>query len=158
MQKSPNPFMLFGIVLLLLGVVLAALIYATIDPIEALPLGDVRTVSTQEGEQLRVTVADTPAEREQGLSGRTALAPGSGMLFVFDVDDVWKIWMKDMHIGIDIIWLAQDGTIIDIEQFVSPESYPATFTPRAPARYVLELGAGEAATYRLKIGDKLILN
>ena len=34
--------------------------------------------------RLTVESADTPAEREQGLMGRTSLRPDEGMVFVFD--------------------------------------------------------------------------
>ena len=38
------------------------------------------------GETIRVSVADTPSQREQGLSGRAGLAEDEGMLFVFPKD------------------------------------------------------------------------
>src|SRR6185295_775100 len=41
-----------------------------------------------------VEIADTESSREQGLSGRTSLAEGQGMLFVFGQRGNWGIWMK----------------------------------------------------------------
>ena len=54
-----------------------------------------RTISIG-GTVIYVDVADTEVLREQGLSGRLNLPEGRGMLFVFENDDTWGIWMKDM--------------------------------------------------------------
>lgn len=104
-----------------------------------------------------VLVADTPEEQRQGLSGRTGLGPDEGMLFVFQKDDLYGIWMKDMKFPIDIVWLSLTGKVITIEPNVSPQTYPHTFTPKTPARYVLELPAGYAQRHNLKVGDTIII-
>src|SRR3989344_4329125 len=49
-------------------------------------------------------VADTLALQTRGLSGRTSLGEGEGMLFIFDQEGTHGIWMKDMHFAIDIVW------------------------------------------------------
>ena len=43
---------------------------------------------------LPVELAVTPEERRQGLSDRPSLAPGTGMLFVFESDGHRQFWMK----------------------------------------------------------------
>lgn len=90
----------------------------------------------------RVHIADTPEEQQKGLSIFDKLPPATGMFFVFDHDDIYGIWMKDMKFSIDIIWIDAEGTIVDIVQHATPESFPQVFTPRAPARYVLEMRSG----------------
>lgn len=110
-----------------------------------------------DGKTIHVTIADTESARERGLGGRAELAPDEGMLFVFPSDGNYAFWMKDMSFPIDIIWLAADGTIVHIEQAVSPATYPETFAPETPARYVLELPAGYAKAYTVKVGDKAAL-
>ena len=104
-----------------------------------------------------VETAATQAARERGLSGRDSLAPNTGMLFVFDTDGVWGIWMKDMKFSIDILWLAEDGTVITVVPNVSPSSYPTSFRPTSPARFVLELPAGFAAAHSISVGNKFVL-
>jgi uncharacterized protein len=104
-----------------------------------------------------VDVADTAALREQGLSGRTSLGPGNGMLFIFEHDGNWGIWMKDMRFAIDIVWMDKEGGVVGLEAEVSPQTYPASFYPDSPARYVLELPAGAAAAYGIAIGAKIVL-
>ncbi len=106
---------------------------------------------------LVVDVADTEALREKGLSGRTSLEAGRGMLFVFNEDDRWGIWMKDMNFSIDILWLAEDGTVITVMPNVSPDSYPQAFYPTKPSRYVLEVPADYAGEHGIAEGTKFVL-
>ncbi|HCM43539.1 TPA: hypothetical protein DIS55_01130 [Candidatus Kaiserbacteria bacterium] len=104
---------------------------------------------------VRVTVADTPESRERGLSGRDGLASDEGMLFVFQNDGYHTFWMKDMLFSIDIIWLSHEGTVVDIAKDVSPDTFPMSFSPRAFARYVLELPARFVEEYTIQIGDEV---
>ena len=54
---------------------------------------------------LPVELAITPEERRQGLSDRPSLAPGTGMLFVFESDGHRQFWMKNMHFPLDMVWI-----------------------------------------------------
>lgn len=107
------------------------------------------------GRNVQVTVVDTPASRERGLSGRSGLASDEGMLFVFPSDGKYGFWMKDMRFPIDIVWLSGRGEVLDMRTSVSPASYPAVFEPKAPARFVLELPAGFTDAYTVRIGDEV---
>ena len=120
------------------------------------PTGALQTVQL-DGQTIRVSIANTEASRELGLGGRTGLAPDEGMLFVFPEDGIYAFWMKDMLFSIDMIWLADDGTVLYMAQNVSPDTYPKDFVPTSPARYVLELPAGYAKAYTVRIGDKATL-
>jgi uncharacterized membrane protein (UPF0127 family) len=103
-------------------------------------------------------IADTEEERVQGLSGFSGLGPREGLLMIFDRSDYHAIWMKDMNFPIDIIWIGEDLTIIDVTEGITPESYPAIFEPSTPARMALEVNARFVATHKLKIGDPVYLN
>ena len=91
---------------------------------------------------ISVEVADSPEERTQGLSGRARLPEGHGLLFIFQREGKWGIWMKDMKFPIDIIWMSREGNIITIARDVAPQTYPNAFYPAQPALYVLEVPAG----------------
>jgi len=55
----------------------------------------------------------------------------------------WGIWMKDMHIPIDIVWLDKNKKIVHIVKNVSPDnSTSKIFEPNTIAKYVVELPAG----------------
>mgnify|MGYP006294767647 CR=1 FL=1 len=110
--------------------------------------GDIAS-STQETTVARIANKDytleivrSQEERIRGLSGRKRLGSNSGMLFLFPTSDYHAIWMKEMNFAIDIVWLDADYKVVNIVQEATPESYPATFRPEVPARYVIELPAG----------------
>ena len=104
-----------------------------------------------------VTIADTDESREQGLSGTPTLAPGTGKLFIFDHPGKYSFWMKDMNYPIDIVWIDEEWKVVSITEAVSPLSYPMTFYPSEPVRYVLEVNAYEAVPLNLSIGTQLHL-
>lgn len=106
---------------------------------------------------VRVEVADTDELRRVGLGGRDSLGATSGMLFIFDTSDYHRFWMKDVRFLIDIIWIGEDLTVVDIMPRLSPDTYPATFEPKAPVRFVLETNANYAESFGIKIGDKVTL-
>lgn len=123
---------------------------------DAVPVSDSGSRNVQvAGETITVTVVRTPEDRAKGLGGRTGLLSGEGMLFVFDTDAKHRFWMKGMLFSIDILWISSDGKIVDTLSRVSPATYPAVFTSRAPARYVLELPAGFIEEYHVRIGDEI---
>jgi uncharacterized membrane protein (UPF0127 family) len=109
------------------------------------------------GHNLVAAVADTPALREKGLSGTHFLNGGNGMFFIFEEADEHGFWMKDMGFPIDIIWIGENNQIVDIKENVSPSTYPAVFTPSAPAKFVLEVVAGWSAKNDVQIGDTILV-
>ena len=100
----------------------------------------------------QVEIADTPEKRQQGLSGRSALADGSGMFFTFDKPGQYGFWMKDMNFPIDIVWIDENYSIVDIDENLLPETYPKVFYPDQPIKFVLEVPAGTVDKYRIATG------
>lgn len=104
-----------------------------------------------------VSIANDPDERKEGLSGVASLADQEGKLFIFDKEGYYGIWMKDMNFAIDIIWINDDLEVVHIEENIKPDSYPTVFTPREPARIVLETNAFFVETFNINLGNKLIM-
>ena len=121
----------------------------TLHPTQTLSIGSV---------DLHIAIADTEAEREQGLSGITSLAEGQGMLFVFPKDGIYSFWMKGMLFSIDMLWISSDGHVVHVVPSASPATYPHAFTPNTPARYVLEVPSGFAAEHEIGVGSKLLIS
>lgn len=140
-------------VVLLLSVGVFAVFLSTGDLFPKTSSGELLPRITVGDTSVQVMIADTPGERRQGLSGVTSLPPTRGMLFVFEEDDRYSIWMKDMHFPLDILWISADGVIVDIEENVAPETYPEVFEPEVPVRYVLEMPAGFVEAYNIVLGD-----
>lgn len=101
---------------------------------------------------IRASVANTEAERAQGLQSETYISDTRGMLFVFPYDAKWQIWMKDMTVPIDIVWLDAGKKVVGVQKNVSPDSYPDHYTPPEDARYVLELASGVAQKAHIELG------
>lgn len=114
-------------------------------PLTPLTLGEVA---------LQASIADTETTREKGLSDTPSLPKGVVKLFVFEQSAAWTFWMKDMQYPIDIIWLDENKIVIHLEPSLTPESYPATFAPPLPAKYVIETEAGFTESARITLGTK----
>ena len=65
------------------------------------------TATVQVGDALTfsVEVADTEQTQRDGLSGRTSLSEGTGMLFPFEERQEQQVWMAGMEISIDVAWI-----------------------------------------------------
>lgn len=117
---------------------------------------DRATVTSPQGVDILVRVADTEKTRMQGLSGVEQLGITEGMWFVFPQVGYYAFWMKDMNFPIDIIWIDENFIIIDRVVNVSPDTYPKTFTSSGPVKYVLEIPAGTADLHGFTIGELVI--
>ena len=109
------------------------------------------------GVSVEVSVADSMSERIKGLSGTPYLPTYVVKLFAFGVPGTHSIWMKDMNYSLDILWADEDGTIVHIEENVSPDTFPESFTSPTPAWFVVEANAGFVAQHNIQLGDELIL-
>ena len=106
-----------------------------------------------------VYMAVQQEERQQGLSGRESLGADEGMLFVFEEERQLNFWMKEMHFPLDIVWIDAQCQVVGVNEDVptpppnaSNEEIPRVQSP-SPARYVLEVNAGEAERNGLEAGD-----
>jgi hypothetical protein len=140
---------------LAVAIVLAAVLVLSVGLLWLLARGgDTRML--QAGDyRYQLEVADTPAAREQGLSGRGTLAADAGMLFAYDREGVLCFWMKDMQFPLDIIWLDAARTVVHLEENLSPGTYPENFCSPSPVQYVIELNGGQAARADIEIGQRL---
>jgi len=109
------------------------------------------------GASINAELAVTLEERARGLMFREKIGADQGMLFVFEEPDLHSFWMKNTLISLDILWLDPDRRIVHIERKVPPcVSDPCpSYGPKIPASYVLELKAGGAENYGLKLFDRL---
>jgi len=122
-------------------------------------LDELKTQAILIGDQsVEVFIADTPTTQARGLSRVPALSENTGMMFIFTEPHKPQFWMKDMHFALDMIWIDESLTIVDIHQNVTPDTYPETFSPMQPASAVIELTAGMIDELDVGVGDVLILN
>jgi len=97
-------------------------------------------------------VARTPEERAEGLMYRQELPDGTGMLFVFDDNQVRSFWMQNTYVALDIAFLDPAFTVVDIQQMS-----PMTTDPhesKLPAMFALEVREGWFAEQGIAVGAR----
>jgi uncharacterized membrane protein (UPF0127 family) len=136
-------------------IVVLALLAVLVLVLSALVFSYLPDKTLKIGEQIvSVEVVDTPAEREQGLSGRESLGRNQGMLFVFSEPSQYCLWMKDMKFSIDMIWFDKDKKVVHVQQNATPESYPESFCSPVNAKYIVEVAAGSVQKWGVNPGDQ----
>jgi uncharacterized protein len=99
-------------------------------------------------------LAVTPEQQEKGLMFRKSLRKDAGMLFVFDSDQLRFFWMKNTYIPLDLVFITSKLVVASISRHAKPFD-ETTLPSTVPARYVLEINAGEAARCKIKVGSKV---
>lgn len=116
-------------------------------PIETL------TIQTAHGAHtFRVEMATNDGQREAGLMFRREMDPDHGMLFDFNPPQQVSFWMHNTFISLDLIFIAADGTILNVAPNAPPLS-DDNIPSAGDARAVLELNAGRAAELGIVAGD-----
>ncbi len=105
-------------------------------------------------------VAANLKTRAKGLGKQDYLEINRGMLFVFEQAGQYAIWMKDMKFAIDILWIDENKTIVDIAENVKPQPGKkdkelTIYKPSGTVKYILEMNAGLVKLNGLKLGDKV---
>lgn len=113
------------------------------------------TLVTATGEHsIALEVADTPQTREIGLMNRPSMPDDSGMLFDFKETRPVTMWMKNTYLSLDMLFLDEAGMVTHVATNAQPLSL-ALISSQGPVRYVVELNGGAAASYGVKVGDRL---
>ncbi|PPT39726.1 ACR family protein [Xanthomonas arboricola] len=113
------------------------------------------------GTRYQVELAQNDADRAKGLMFRDAMADDHGMLFVHDRQEPLAYWMKNTKIALDILYFDNERRLVSQQRDVPPCSGGDACPPypsKRPARYVLELNAGQAARLNLQDGASLTLS
>jgi len=111
------------------------------------------------GKIFEAEIADTALKRAKGLSGRKTLEENKAMLFIFARPSRYSFWMVGMNLPLDIVWIS-GNKIVDISKNVpSPKigESPAARSPSMAVDKVLEVPAGSAEKFNIKIGDEVRL-
>jgi uncharacterized protein len=104
--------------------------------------------------QVRVEIAETPAQREQGLMGRRMLEPNSGMAFLWKSDVRGQFWMKNTSIPLSIAFWGKRGRILRILDMAPCLRDPCKiYDPKIAFRGALEVNRGAFARWGVRPGD-----
>jgi uncharacterized protein len=127
------------------------------DSLLALDFGQL-TPLTSDYKQVKfekLEIADDLTEQMTGLMNRRYLCPDCGMLFIFEEEDEQNFWMKNTFVPLDIIFIDNEGEIVNIAKNTKVNQTEETYPSIARARYVLEVNAGWSDKQKLKQGDRL---
>jgi uncharacterized protein len=105
---------------------------------------------------LSVEVADSSAERERGLMGRTGLAPDAGMIFLFDRPTTTAFVMRGTTISLSIAFYDRRGTISQILDMDPCRAEPCRlYFPRTAYAGALEVPQGAFRRFGVQEGDHI---
>jgi uncharacterized membrane protein (UPF0127 family) len=88
---------------------------------------------------------------------RSRLEKDSGMLFVFDREQMLDFWMKNTSIPLSIAYIDSEGIIREIYD-MKPLDISVSYPSKYPARYALEVNRGWFSRKGIRKGSRLILN
>lgn len=142
------------------SLILIALLFACISlascKSKKLPVKDIKIVR-QDGTEFTVKaeIAEKPEDRNHGFMGRKTIPDGTGMLFVFEKDQILSFWMKNTLHPLSIAYIDSKGKIRNIFD-MTPYS-TASIVSTVSVRYALEVPQGWYKKNGITEGDTVIL-
>ena len=111
-----------------------------------------------EGKEIvvKAEIASTFDERKNGFMFRQEIPDGTGMLFIFEEEQILDFWMKNTPHPLSIAYIDKNGKIRDILD-MTPYSL-ANITSSTEVLYALEVPQGWYEKVGIKTGDKLKLD
>ncbi|MBI2983515.1 MAG: DUF192 domain-containing protein [Chloroflexi bacterium] len=107
---------------------------------------------------VRVEIAETEAQRQRGLMGRTSLDEDAGMLFVWPQDTTSGFWMKDTPLRLSIAFISADGRIVRVFDMEPCTADPCpVYDPGTSYRMALEVRQGALDRQGVRVGDRIRL-
>lgn len=115
-------------------------------------------VTCKNGEKITITaeIARSAEARNYGFMERENIPDGTGMLFVFENDQILRFWMKNTPSPLSIAYIDKSGRINEIFD-MKPYSLESVEGTRY-ARYALEVPQGYFSRAGIKAGDVIDLS
>jgi uncharacterized protein len=105
---------------------------------------------------VRVEIARTEVQREQGLMGRKTLARNAGMVFLFPSAMRTRFWMKDTLIPLSIAFWNKQGRILRILDMAPCLAEPCkVYDPGVAFTGALEVNRGAFRRWRVRPGARI---
>ena len=101
-------------------------------------------------------IADTEEKRSYGLMNLANLTNHQAMLFLFEEEMMINMWMKNTLIDLDMIFIDKNNKIINIKTGAKKLSLQI-ISSKYPVNKVLEIKAGLAEKFNIKIGDYIYI-
>jgi uncharacterized membrane protein (UPF0127 family) len=122
----------------------------------ALAKGVVRFPDAPSAPEVTVQLAGTAESRQRGLMYVTSMESNAGMLFSWPEESIRSFWMRNTCIPLDMLFIAQDETIVGILEQVPVLNDAQRRVPCA-AMHVLEVNAGWTREHGVVAGQKVTI-
>ena len=104
-------------------------------------------------------VASSHEERSVGLMSREELSADEGMVFVYESPHNVSFWMKNVLIPLDIIFLNENGAVVNIEEadveVDVPDENLWSYCSASPVLWVVEVNQGLCNLYGIDVGTNV---
>ena len=120
-----------------------------------LPVKDIKIVC-QDGREFTVSaeIAEKTEDRNHGFMERKTIPDGTGMLFIFERDQILSFWMKNTPHPLSIAYIDSKGKIRDIYD-MTPYSLSSIIST-VSVRYALEVPQGWYKKNGITVGDTVV--
>ena len=102
-----------------------------------------------------VYLAKSFEQRRRGLMFVRSMPERTGMLFIYDQDEVHSMWMKNTYVSLDMVFARGDGAVSSVIHDTVPQTLESNRSTE-PVRYVLELNAGTARRFGIGASSRLL--
>ena len=121
-----------------------------------LPVKDIKIIR-QDGTEFTVTaeIAEKAEDRNHGYMERKNIPDGTGMLFVFEKDQILSFWMKNTPHPLSIAYIDSKGKIRNIYD-MTPYSLSSIIST-VSVRYALEVPQGWYKKNGITEGDTVLI-
>ena len=121
-----------------------------------LPVKDIKIIRHDGTEFIvEAEIAEKTEDRNHGYMERKVIPDGTGMLFVFEKDQILSFWMKNTPHPLSIAYIDSKGKIRDIYD-MKPYSL-ASVVSTVSVRYALEVPQGWYKKNGITTGDTVII-
>ena len=103
---------------------------------------------------VNIEFAETDSEMMQGLMYRDKMDWMQGMLFVYKDVRPMSFWMKNTHLPLDLIFVSEEGVVLDFYEYATPFSEESIFSEYL-SKFALEVNAGFCEENLITIGDSI---
>ena len=112
--------------------------------------------SEQKNILVKAEIADTYETRQKGFMERKNIPEGTGMIFVFEQDQILSFWMENTPTALSIAYITSNGKILNI--FDMKPFSRASIKSTGYVRYALEVPKGWFKKNNINIGDFIDLS
>ncbi len=121
-----------------------------------LPVKDIKIVRQDSTEfTVKAEIAEKAEDRNHGFMERKSIPDGTGMLFVFEKDQILSFWMKNTPHPLSIAYIDSKGKIRNIYD-MTPYSLSSIIST-VSVRYALEVPQGWYKKNGITEGDTVLI-